>query len=151
MKNVKITSEGTNYKAIDLGSFDQLIDYSLINPKSNQEVKGKVFVGEILNSTCSQISFTLIPPHADVPFIHQHKHHEEIYVFLKGSGQYQVDGTILDISEGSVIRVAPDGKRTLRNNSDKPLIYMCIQCQAGSLDGFNVGDGIKNEGEISWK
>ncbi|MCK9220709.1 MAG: cupin domain-containing protein [Bacteroidales bacterium] len=151
MKNVKIKSEGINHVAIDLGLIDQLMDYSYMHPKRHQEVKGKVFVGEILKSTSAEISFTVIPPKTEMPFMHQHKNHEEIYIFLKGSGQFQVDDSIFDVSEGSIIRISPNGKRIYRNNSDNPLIFLCVQNQAGSLNSFNVEDGFLAEGEILWK
>jgi len=151
MKKVAIKSEGINYMAIDMGLIDQLMDYSYMHPKRQQEVKGKVFIGEILKSTAAEISFTVFPPKTEMPFMHQHKNHEEIYVFLKGSGQFQVDDSIFDVSEGSVIRISPNGKRIYRNNSDHPLIFLCIQNQAGSLNKFNVEDGFLAEGEILWK
>jgi mannose-6-phosphate isomerase-like protein (cupin superfamily) len=150
MKTVKITSEGTNHTAIDLGGFDHLSDYSYMHPKRQQEVVGKKFIGELLKATGAEISFTLIPPHTEMPFLHQHREHEEIYAFIKGSGQFQVDEDVFDVSEGSVIRIAPDGKRTYRNNSSDPLIFMCMQCQAGSLNSFFVEDGFRSEGEINW-
>ena len=150
MKNVKITSVGINHCAIELGIFDQLMDYSYMHPKRHQEVKGKIFIGEMIKSTGAEISFTIIPPKTEIPFIHQHKHHEEIYVFLKGCGQFQVDGSVFDVSEGSVIRISPIGKRTYRNNSEKPLIFLCIQCRAGSLENYVVEDGFRVEGDILW-
>ncbi len=151
MKDVKIKSEGKNHVAIDLGLIDQLMDYSYIHPKRHQEVKGKVFIGELLKSTSAEISFTVIPPRTEIPFLHSHKNHEEIYVFLKGSGQFQVDDSVFEVSEGSVIRVSPNGKRSYRNNSDHQLIFLCIQNQAGSLDSFQVEDGFLAEGELLWE
>jgi len=151
MKNIKITSEGVNHCAIDLGMFENLTDYSFIHPKRHQEIKGKQFVGEILKATGAEISFQLLPPHTEIPFLHQHKKHEEIYVFLRGTGQFQVDESVFDVSEGSVIRISANGKRTYRNNSENPLIFMCIQCQADSLDSFFVEDGFRSDGVISWQ
>ena len=151
MKNITIKSEGENHIAVDLGSIDQLMDYSYMHPKRHQEVKGKVFVGEILKSTSAEVSFTVIPPYTEMPFMHQHKNHEEIYVFLKGSGQFQVDDSVFDVTEGSVIRISPNGKRIYRNNSDNPLTFLCIQNQAESINNFNVEDGFLAEGEILWK
>jgi mannose-6-phosphate isomerase-like protein (cupin superfamily) len=150
MKNVKITSEGINHCAIDLGIFDKLMDYSYLHPKRHQEIKGKQFVGEILKTTGAEISFQILPPHTEISFMHQHRQHEEIYVFLKGSGQFQVDESVFEVSEGSVIRISPNGKRTYRNNSGSPLIFMCIQCKAGSLENFFVEDGFRADGEILW-
>jgi mannose-6-phosphate isomerase-like protein (cupin superfamily) len=150
MKNAKTTSEGINHIAIDLGVFDELMNYSYTHPKRHREVKGKVFVGELLKSTSAEISFSVIPPMTEIPFMHQHRNHEEIYIILRGSGQFQVDGSVFDISEGSVIRVSPNGKRTYRNNSENPLIFLCIQNQVGSLNSFTVEDGFLADGVISW-
>jgi mannose-6-phosphate isomerase-like protein (cupin superfamily) len=151
MKNIKVTSEGKNHVAIDLGPMGKLTDYSYMHPKRKQEVKGKVFTGELLKSSGAEISFTELPAHAEMPFLHQHNKHEEIYVFLKGSGQFQVDDTLFDVKEGSVIRIAPEGKRTYRNNSDQPLTFMCVQSHAGSIEQYNVEDGFLADGEILWK
>ena len=151
MKTVKTTSEGTNHNAIDLGKLDQLMDYSYMHPKRHQEIKGKLFVSEILKLTGAELSFTTIPPKTEMPFLHQHNKHEEIYVFLKGSGQFQVDESVFDVSEGTVIRVAPNGKRTYRNNSDNQLTFICVQCQADSIENFGVEDGFLAEGKILWE
>ena len=150
MKNVVVTSEGKNYSTIDLGDFDNLMDYSFLHPRLKSEVKGKVFIGEILKSTGTEISFQILSPNTEIPFLHQHKNHEEVYIILKGTGQFQVDGNIFNIKEGSIIRVAPDGKRSCRNNSDNPMIYMCIQAQQNSLDNYVVFDGFRTRGEIPW-
>jgi mannose-6-phosphate isomerase-like protein (cupin superfamily) len=150
MKNLIVTSEGINYSAIDLGDFDNLMDYSFLHPRLKSEVKGKVFIGEILKSTGTEISFQILSPNTEIPFLHQHKIHEEVYIILKGTGQFQVDGNIFNIKEGSIIRVAPDGKRSCRNNSDNPMIYMCIQSRQNSLDNYVVFDGFRTRGEIPW-
>ena len=150
MKNLIVTSEGINYSAIDLGDFDNLMDYSFLHPRLKSEVKGKVFIGEILKSTGTEISFQILTPNTDIPFLHQHKNHEEVYIIIKGAGQFQVDGNIFNIKEGSIIRVAPDGKRSCRNNSDNPMIYMCIQSRQNSLDNYVVFDGFRTRGEIPW-
>ncbi len=150
MKKLKISSEGVNHSSIDLGNLDELMDYSYMHPKRHQEVKGKVFIGEFLKSSSAEISFTVFPPKTEMPFFHQHKNNEEIYVVLKGSGQFQVDDSLFDVSEGSVIRVSPEGRRIYRNNSDIPLIFLCIQNKIGSLDQFNVEDGFLAEGNTLW-
>ncbi len=40
MKKLKISSEGVNHSSIDLGNLDELMDYSYMHPKRQQEVKG---------------------------------------------------------------------------------------------------------------
>ena len=51
----------------------------------------------ILNTTGAEISFQIMPPQADIPFYHKHRRNEEIYIILKGNGQFQIDGNILDV------------------------------------------------------
>ncbi len=150
MKNLQISSEGKNYSAIDLGEFDNVSDYSFMHPKLKTEIKGKVFVGEILKATGTEISFQILQPNTDIPFLHQHKDHEETYIILKGTGQFQVDGSVFTVKEGSIIRIAPDGKRSFRNNSSDPMIIMCIQSRLNSLQNYSVFDGFRTKGEIPW-
>jgi len=150
MKDLTIISEGTNYSAIDLAEFDRLMEYSYIHPKLNHEVKGKVFVGELMKSTGVEISFQLLPAITSIPFIHKHKNHEEVYIILKGTGQFQVDQHCFNIKEGSIVRIAPEGERTLRNNSTVPMIFMVIQSQIGSLDNHFIFDGYRVKREIVW-
>ena len=80
-----------------------------------------------------EVSFQILHPKFDMPFLHIHKNHEEMYIFLKGEGQFQVDGSVFDIMEGSIIRIAPKGSRAWRNNSDEPMIFICIQSMAGTM------------------
>jgi mannose-6-phosphate isomerase-like protein (cupin superfamily) len=150
MEKLKILSEGTNYSAIDIGELDNLMDYSYLHPKLKHKVKGKVFLGEILKSTGVEISFQILPPDTSIPFLHIHTNHEEIYIFLKGSGEFQVDNNIINIKEGTIIRISPEGKRTWRNTSDKPMIFMVIQSQIGTLDNYFVFDGFRTDGDILW-
>jgi mannose-6-phosphate isomerase-like protein (cupin superfamily) len=150
MKNVIVSSEGKNYTAIDLGDFNNLMGYSFLHPRLKSEVKGKIFIGEILKSTGTEISFNILPPKTEIPFLHQHKNHEEVYIIVKGTGQFQVDGNTFEIKEGSIIRVAPDGKRSCRNTSDNPMIYMCIQSQENSIGEYVVYDGFRTRGELPW-
>lgn len=148
---IKTISEGTNYKAIDIGTLDKLSDYSFIHPRLGHTVESKLFVGEQLKSTGSEVSFMQLPSKTTISFLHKHKKHEEIYIFLKGTGQYQVDEDVFPITEGSIIRVSPNGSRTLRNDSENGMIYMVIQSVAGTLNGYNIADGYRIEGEIKLK
>jgi len=51
MKKIAIMSQGENYSAIVLVNFDNITDYSYLHPKLNTEVKGRVYIGEVLKST----------------------------------------------------------------------------------------------------
>ncbi len=151
MKQVEIISENKNYTAVNVGSLDKLMDYSFIHPKTQMEVTGKVFVKEATKATGSEISFTTLPPRTELPYFHFHNKDEETYIILRGSGYYQVDDDCFPITEGSVIRVAPAGKRGMCNTSDEPMVYICIQSKENSLEEHTTDDGGRVVVEPKWR
>ncbi|WP_029905823.1 cupin domain-containing protein [Prevotella sp. 10(H)] len=151
MKEIKKLSENPNYTAINIGSLEQLADYSLMHPKIGQEIKGKVFLKDATKATGTEISFNSLPPHADLNYFHIHTQDEETYIILKGSGDFQVDDDCFPVTEGSVIRVAPAGKRSMRNSSDEPMIYMVIQSKEHSLSQYTYDDGQRVQHVAKWK
>ncbi len=109
---------------------------------------GKLFIGQALGFTGMEVSLNRFKPGQEVPFLHQHKKHEEMYLFVKGHGQFQVDGETFDVKPGTIVRVSPDGNRAWRNNSTEDLYCIVIQANVDSLTGQ---DGIRNEKEpIVW-
>ena len=69
---------------------------------------------------------------------------------LKGSGEYQVDGTIFPIAEGSLVRVSPQGKRSWRNTGTEPMVMMVVQSKQGSLKNLGIVDGARVDEEVKW-
>lgn len=151
MKQIEKISASNNYIAVNVGSLDQVTNYSLIHPKTGLEVKGKVFLKELTQATGTEISFTTLPPRTELPYFHIHNKDEETYIILKGSGYYQVDNDCFPITEGSVIRVAPQGVRGLCNTSDDTMIYICIQSQKDSLEKHTTDDGERIEVTPKWR
>ena len=143
-----LRTEGKNHTAIEVGGFDNLQDYSYLHPKLRREITGKLFVGDQLKSTSTEISFHTLPPYTKVPFLHSHHEQEEIYIFLNGNGQFQVDDDLFKINEGSVIRVAPEGKRTWSNLSDSTMTLIVIQATINTIKSHFVADGYPTKGEI---
>ena len=151
MKKVETISENKNFTAINVGRLDSIVDYSFIHPKTQKEVTGKVFVKEATKATGSEISFTTIPPQTELPYFHIHNKDEETYIILRGSGYYQVDEDCFPITEGSVIRVAPAGKRGLCNTSNEPMVYICIQTKQNSLEEHTTDDGSRVVVDPIWR
>jgi mannose-6-phosphate isomerase-like protein (cupin superfamily) len=141
MKKLEVISENRNYTAVNVGSLQDVGAYSMIHPKLKHEIKGKVFLKDTTKSTGTEISFTTIPPKSELGYFHLHYKDEETYIILKGSGFYQVDDDCFPIQEGSVIRVAPEGVRSLCNTSEEPMIYICIQSKQNSLEEHTTDDG----------
>lgn len=151
MKNIEIISEGDAYSAVDLGSLNGWLDYSLVHPISKQEIEGKVFLKEATKSTGTEISFNSIAPRSEVPYFHIHRKNEETYIILKGFGYFQVDEDCFSIKEGSVIRVSPQGKRGLTNTSDEIMTYIVIQSKENSLEEHTTADGERIPVEPKWR
>lgn len=151
MKEIEKIAENENYTAVSIGSLDKLMEYSLIHPKSGKEVLGKVFTKDATKSTGTEISMQILPPNSDLGYFHIHNKNEEMYIILKGSGEFQVDNDCFPVSEGSFIRIAPKGIRSLRNSSEEPMVYMVIQSTEGPLGLYSTDDGERVENEAKWK
>ncbi|MBQ1747279.1 MAG: cupin domain-containing protein [Bacteroidales bacterium] len=143
MKKIEKIAEGKNFAAVNAGSWNEIQDYEL--PMGPNVLKGKVFVGHEIGLTGSELSFQTLVPGQDSGFLHTHKTHEEIYIILRGKGEYQVDGQIFPVCEGSVVRVSPEGKRALKNNGTENLTMLCIQYKANS---FTDADNPMADGNI---
>jgi len=151
MKPIEKLSENINYNAVNLGTLDDLKDYSLMHPLSKRLIEGKVFLKDVTKSTGTEISFNSLPPKSEQPYFHIHKKNEETYIVLKGFGFFQVDEDCFDIKEGSIIRVAPKGKRGICNTSTEAMIYMVIQSKENSLEEYTTTDGERIPVEPKWR
>lgn len=117
MKQIEKTAEAKNFSAISVGRLNELGEYVLeLGPE--MKIPGKVFGGAALKATGAEFSFQSFAPGTETGFLHTHKTHEELYFFLSGKGEFQVDGQIFPVAEGSVVRVAPAGLRSVRNNGN---------------------------------
>ena len=143
MRTIENIKSGKNYAAVNMGRMDQIIEHEL--PMGPNVIQGKVFVGQALGVTGSELSFQTLVPGQDSGFLHTHKTHEELYFILKGEGLYQVDGEQFAVSEGTVIRVSPDGKRALKNTGTTDLVMLCIQYRANA---FTEADSPMTDGNI---
>ena len=130
---------GENFTVAELGKLSHLDRFSFKLPSRKLEVEGKLFINQLVNLTSCEISF-----------YHKHKQNEEIYLFIQGRGEFQIDGKVFPVNEGTAIRVDPDGERTLRNISEEDLIYIVIQARANSYEGHTIVDGVAVDKRVSW-
>lgn len=150
MKQIQKLSEAENYSAVNLGRLADIKDYVLqLGPEII--IPGKVFGGQILRATGGDFSFQVFAPGQETGFLHTHKSHEELYFFLAGKGEFQVDGVVFPVQEGSVVRVAPAGRRSVRNNGDEPLVMLCVQYRGNTFTADDVTDGVILADPVSWK
>ncbi|MDR1744968.1 MAG: cupin domain-containing protein [Planctomycetota bacterium] len=142
-RNMEIAATGGNFSAGNLGELHakRLLEYEGVNPADGSSFPGKVFLAESLKASGMELSFQVMPPNMGVPFFHKHHKNEEVYIVLKGDGEFRIDGGVVPVKEGSVVRIAPDGSRSWKNTGKEPMIMLCIQAVAGSLREFTGHDG----------
>ena len=149
MKEAKTIVKAENVTAVDFGKWENLNEYTLeLDPEI--KIPGKVFGGAATGTTGSDFSFQSFAPGTETGFLHTHKNHEELYFFLSGKGEFQVDGEVFAMKEGSVVRVAPEGKRSVRNNGTTPLVMLCVQYRSNTFTGEDANDADILAEKVAW-
>lgn len=149
MKQLQTLASGQNFSAISAGPLSSLPEYVLeLGP--GVQIPGKVFGGAALGATGAEFSLQSFAPGTETGFLHTHKTHEELYFFLSGRGLFQVDGQTFAVAEGSVVRVAPAGRRSVRNDGTEPLVMLCVQYKAGTLTAEDAADGVILQEAVKW-
>lgn len=149
MKQIEKIAATANCSAINVGKLRELSDYVLeLGPEV--KIPGKVFGGAAAGATGAEFSFQVFRPGTETGFLHTHKTHEELYFFLSGTGEFQVDGEIFPVTEGSVVRVAPAGRRSVRNNGTEPLTMLCVQYRSGTFTADDAADGEILPEPVAW-
>jgi mannose-6-phosphate isomerase-like protein (cupin superfamily) len=147
---VREKKQGLHYASVQLGAVAELRQYGVRHPAIGKTIQGKVFLKELLGLTGMEISFGVLPAYTSVAFLHKHRQNEEVYLFLQGQGQIQIDGDTLDVAEGTAVRVAPEGVRCWQSTSAEDLFYIVIQAKEGSLTTWTGSDGVPVSGAAVW-
>lgn len=104
--------------------------------------EGKAFVKELVGTTGMEVSFGSLASGEAVLFFHHHKQNEELYIVISGEGEFTLDGQVVAVGSGSLVRIAPAVSRCVRCTSAEPLVYICIQAKEGSLEQYTMTDGV---------
>lgn len=134
---------GKNYTLDQFGPLEDL------QQRKFHGVPGKYFIGDNLGLTGCEASLNRLPAGCGTPFVHAHKKNEELYIVLRGSGFFYVDGEEFPVSEGSLVRVDPDGARVITAGNED-LYFICIQAEANSLTQATLEDGYRVDARASW-
>jgi mannose-6-phosphate isomerase-like protein (cupin superfamily) len=145
-----MVNNGKHHAVENLGTLGSWNRHAFTHAAFPEPVPGKKFVKDSLGLTGMEISFNSVPARGAIPFYHTHNANEELYLFLSGRGEMQVDGQTFGVTEGSAVRVAPAGKRAWRNTGDAPLVFLVIQARAGTLAQGNISDGQIVPGDVVW-
>ena len=149
MKQLEEIINGNGYAAVSVGPMNELSEHVLALAP-NVKIKGKVFLGSKLGTSGSEISFQSFAPGTETGFLHTHKSHEELYIFISGNGEFLADGKVFNVGEGTVVRVSPAVKRSVRNNGTQPLIMICVQYKADTFTAEDATDGVILQEPVVW-
>ncbi|MEI6205867.1 MAG: cupin domain-containing protein [Desulfuromonadales bacterium] len=138
-----MTEHHKNYSIEHIGPLEELSQREFMG------FHGKYLVGKELGLTGCEVSLNRLPAGKGMPFVHTHKKNEELYIVMRGSGTFYVDGDEFPIQEGSLIRVGLDGERAWKAG-DEDLYFICIQAEAGSLTQSTIEDGVRPGTKASW-
>ena len=141
-----------NYEVMSYGSLSTLVDNSYTLPDSGKIIPGKMFANDFIDLSGCEISFNAFTPGQFIPFDHKHINHEETFIFLSGSGEFEVDGERFKVKEGSVINVQPEAVRNVCNSSkDTILQFIVVQTKKDSMNSIKLTqDGIGVSSRDSW-
>ena len=149
MKQIEQIATAANFSAINIGKLNELNNY-VLELAPEVKIPGKVFGGTALGATGGEFSFQVFQPGTETGFLHTHKRHEELYFFLSGEGEFQVDGQVFHVQEGSVVRVTPDGRRSVHNNGTAPLTMLCVQYRGNTFTAEDAADGVILDEPVKW-
>lgn len=81
-----------------------------------------------------------LPPGEGYTFTHSHREQEEVYMILEGSGQMLIDGELIPLAPGDMVRVDPASKRAINNDGAAPLRLICA---GGVASGYPKHEGAR--------
>ena len=119
----------TNFKNAEIGTLAEI---------GEKYENGKAFLHDLLELTSCEISVNAMTAGLKIPFCHRHFQNEEIYIFLKGEGTITVDNKVIDVKEGSCVKIMPKEARTIEAKTD--MQYLCVQAKTNSLEQFGLKD-----------
>ena len=119
----------TNFKNAEIGTLAEI---------GEKYENGKAFLHDLLELTSCEISVNAMTAGLKIPFCHRHFQNEEIYIFLKGEGTITVDNKVIDVKEGSCVKIMPKASRTIEAKTD--MQYLCVQAKTNSLEQFGLKD-----------
>ncbi len=139
----------SNFTKTDVGTWDRLLDQ--VFESGPLKKSGKRFIGEELQTKGCEVSLNRLEAGDGYSFLHRHREHEEIYIAVRGHGQMLVDSEVIELAEGTVVKVSPDGVRSIRAASDESLDYICVQAKVGTLTCYGPTDGSLVPGDVDWE
>jgi mannose-6-phosphate isomerase-like protein (cupin superfamily) len=125
-----------------------MADYSIRRLEQIPDVLGD-YPGEMRMSAasdlgCQQISFTWRRMPAQTggkgSYGHRHRTQEEIYFVAAGTLQFKLEDEVIDVPEGSVVRIAPSVVRSVWNEGPDDAVLIMCSTKSDGPDHETVAD-----------
>ncbi len=139
-----------NFQLQNVGDFSDLNQYVFAPEGTPIRIEGKLFLGDLLGLSSMEISLNKNTPGTGMNFIHRHKEHEEVYIFISGQGEMLIDDEIVKIKEGSIVSMKPQARRTWWNTGSTDLTYLVLQAPDGGMKSPGITDGELLDGKVPW-
>lgn len=92
------------------------------------------FVRDDIKLTALGMGFARLPAGKGYTYLHKHEYQEEIYIVLNGKGVIYMDGKLVELSQGDVVRVNPEVYRALK--ADDKFELVCLIVGALPAEGY---------------
>ncbi|MEE9218604.1 MAG: cupin domain-containing protein [Acidobacteriota bacterium] len=121
-----------------------------------ENVRGWQFIWKELELEWLGVTFIRLGAHEGAGFTHSHERQEEIYYVLEGSPALRIDGKLVPLRRGDMVRVRAQARRAVGNPSDEEA---CLLVAGGmphdtaprSGRPSRIGDGIPHkEDKPTW-
>jgi gentisate 1,2-dioxygenase len=102
-------------------------DYTIVNLNEVEDSAPKFglpagiearFPKHALGCNVGAVALQRLAPGFRTPFGHRHKHQEELYVIVAGSGSVKLDDEVVHVRQWDVIRVGPETMRNFEAGPD---------------------------------
>lgn len=117
-----------------------MVDYSTVRiedvePKpSESSGTNHVDLVEQLGCTEMRPKVWYLSP-GDAMSYHRQTEQEELYYVLEGPGRMKIEGKLLDVAEGTAVRVPPETDRQVLNDSEDDHVWFIVGAPPTTDDG----------------
>ena len=92
------------------------------------------FLRDDIKLTSLGMGFARLATGKGYTFLHKHENQEEIYIVLNGKGVIYLDGELINLNPGDVVRVNPEVYRAIKADDESELV--CLIVGALPVEGF---------------
>lgn len=142
----------TGYEVLSIGRLDAWRDH-FGGFDAARSRDGRRVVDHELAMQYIGLTANALEPGEEAGYWHSHSRIEELYVFLGGQGEMGLDDDIVQVSEGSVVRVGQGVWRTWRAVPDSPgqLRWLCIRSGGEQLPATPNDSSRNPEKAMPWE